>query len=366
MRFSNLQIKKTIIAFQTIFALIAVFSCGAAQAKAQAADGGLKISPSRMDIAVPAGGEKTVGLIVEYDKDKPDAQLPNARIIARLDDWKVAPNGEFSFVPANSTPRSAASWITYSPSEFTLAPGTRQVIRFTVSVPKETAPGDYYLACYVQDRTPPPPPSEGQRQLTISYRFYTIIYVRVPGLTTDGSLQSLEAGVKDGLPVITPKLANAGNSRLRPKHSVEIRDEKDNVVFATPMNETLVVLGGQSWQMPIPVDAELPAGNYKLAYSVDFGDKKEIQVGKTSFVITPADVALRKKSNDANTARKNGEAGKEKQEETLAKAEKETTQTPKPAAAAAPAPPTASENKDSADKKAFAPPAGAKKRPADQ
>jgi hypothetical protein len=322
MRFSNIQIKKLTITLSIVFAFITFFFMDVPQVKAQAADGGLKISPSKMDIVLPAGSEKTVGLIVDYDKDSPQAQLPNARLIVRLDDWKISPSGEFSFVAAKTTPRSAASWITYGPSEFTLAPGARQVVRFTVSVPKDTQPGDYYLACYVEERTPPPPPGEGQRQLNIKYRFYSLIYVRVPGLTAEGVLQGLETSVQNGLPVIMPKLANMGNSRLRPKHSVEIRDSSDKVVFSTPMTETLVVLGNQSWQMPIPVDAELPIGSYKLAYSVDFGDKKAVQVGKTEFVITNADVAQRRKSNDPNSAQSDASNKKEKQE-TPANAQKE-------------------------------------------
>jgi hypothetical protein len=270
------------------------------EAHAQA-DGGISIGPPKMELVIPAGTEKTVGMIVDYTRDFPEAKLPIARLVARLEDWTVMSDGDIKFAPAGTMVRSAAPWVTYTPAEFSMAPDKRQVIRFTISVPKETPPGDYYFACYVEGRDAPPPPKEGERQINVSFRYYMIAYVMVPGLTTDGTLAGLETKVLNGYPVVIPKMENKGNSRLRPKHSVEVRDARDQVLFTTPMSEALVVLGGKSWQKPYPVEVELPAGKYKLAYTVDFGDKKALQVGKTEFVITEDDVAARRKLADKTT-----------------------------------------------------------------
>ena len=277
--------------------------CAVAGVQAQV-DGGISISPPRMEIIIPAGTEKTVGMIVDYTRDFPEAKLPIARLVARLEDWSVAPNGELMLRPVGTLPRTAAGWVTYTPPEFTLAADTRQIIRFTFSVPKDTPPGDYYLACYIQGRDAPPPPKEGGRQITVSFRYYTLIYVKVPGLTDDAALLALEAKVVNGYPVVIPQMENKGNSRVRPKHAVEIRNADGKVVFTSPMAETMVVLGGHSWQKPFPINAELPAGKYKLSYTVDFGDKKELQVGNTEFVVTETDIAARQK----DTAEKTGVA----------------------------------------------------------
>ena len=99
-------------------------------------------------------------MIVDYTRDFPEAKLPIARLVARLEDWSVAPNGELMLRPVGTLPRTAAGWVTYTPPEFTLAADTRQIIRFTFSVPKDTPPGDYYLACYIQGRDAPPPPKK--------------------------------------------------------------------------------------------------------------------------------------------------------------------------------------------------------------
>ena len=299
MFFNNLQNNRLFY----INGIVIVFTCLLFSIDAFAQEnGGISLAPNRLEVSIPAGTEKTVGVAVDYTRDAPGT-LPLLRLAARLEDWALDEKGEVRTAPINTLPRSAASWITYTPSEFTIAPENRQILRFTISVPKETAPGDYYLACYVENRLAPPPPTQGKAQLTISFRFYTMIYVMVPGLSRDGELLGLDTKITNGYPVVSPKLGNKGNSRIRPMQSVEIRDAGDKVVFSSPMSEALVVLGGHSWQMPIPVDAPLTAGKYKLAYTVDFGDRKPLQRGTSDFVVTELDVAARLKKPDATVAK---------------------------------------------------------------
>jgi hypothetical protein len=289
-----------------IHGLIILFACTFFSIEIFAQEnGGISLLPNRLEVVIPAGTEKTVGVAVDYTRDAPGGTLPLLRLAARLEDWALNEKGEVRTAPVNTLPRSAASWITYSPSEFTIAPETRRIIRFTITVPKDTAPGDYYLACYVENRLAPPPPTQGKAQLTINFRFYTMIYVMVPGLSREGELQGLETKMVNGFPMVNPKLANKGNSRIRPMQSVEIRDAADKVVFSSAMSEALVVLGGQSWQMPIPIDAALPAGKYKLAYTVDFGERKPLQRGTSAFEVTEFDVAARLKNADPTIVKQN-------------------------------------------------------------
>lgn len=321
----NPATKKTTLIFALIFAL---FLLSSYQTMAQV-NGGVSIAPARLEVVIPAGTEKTVGMIVDYTRDYPEAELPMARLAARLEDWTLTTKGELKFSPINTAPRSAASWVTYGPSEFTLAADKRQIVRFTINVPKDTAPGDYYLACYVESRTPPPPPQEGTKgQVHVNYRYYSMIYVKVPGLTTEGELQDLQAKVENGFPIISPKLGNKGNSLLRPNHSVEIRDANDKIVFNSPMSEALAVLGGHSWQTPIVIDTELPTGTYKLTYSVDFNDKKALQIGKVNFIITDAHVAARKKKDDPKIVQNNNSNEKEKLVTPIDGQKEEATQKP--------------------------------------
>ena len=294
--------------YQTIFnhkaiiilnLLIIFLIFGVSQTIAQKS--GISISTPRMEVVVPAGTEKTVAINIDYNSDDPLEKLPIARIVARLEDWTLQNDGEIKFAPVGTLKGSAKPFVTYSPAEFALDDKNgRQPVRLTFTVPKETPPGDYLLACYFEGRDNPPPPKQGEAQLYVRFRYYSLIYVMVPGLTRNGELTALNMNVENGLPVITPKMENKGNSRIRPKHSVEIRDAKDNVVFASPMSDANVILGGKGWEKPYPIDANLPSGDYTLSYTADFGDYTALRKAKLNFKITDSDVALRESKSKLN------------------------------------------------------------------
>ncbi len=292
----NIFNKKALIILNLLVILTAF---GVRQIIAQ--KGGISISPPRMEIIVPAGTEKTVAINVDYTTNDPLEKLPVARIIARLEDWTLKDDGELKFAPVGTLERSAKPFVTYSPAEFALDGAGQQVVRLTFNVPQETPPGDYLLACYFEGRDNPPPPKQGEAQLYVRFRYYSLIYVMVPGLTHDGELTSLNVAVKNGLPVITPKMENKGNSRIRPKHSVEIRDVKDKLVFSSPMSDANVILGGKSWEKPYPIDADLPSGDYTLSYTADFGDFTALRKAKLNFKISDSDVALRQTKSKSTT-----------------------------------------------------------------
>lgn len=279
---------------------LAVIAANFAEIKAQI--GGIGLDPTRMEVVIPAGTEKTVGAVVDYRTDEPGRSTGLARLIARLEDWTVSPEGDVKIAMPGTLERSAFKWVTMSTTELTLAPDTQKTLRFTISVPKGTPPGDYLFAAYVENRDAPPPPKENHKQVVISFRHYLLVYVMVPDLTVKGELEGLDIKVENGRPVAMPVLSNSGNSRLRPSHSFEISDADGKKVFASDPSEARVVLGGHKWQIPYRIDADLGAGKYTLQYTVDFGDKKAIQVGKTTFEITEADVAARRKFDEQRLA----------------------------------------------------------------
>lgn len=290
------------IKFIAIFSI--VFFVSVSTATAQADDGGgISVSPSRLEVIIVAGTERTVGIAVDYTRDIPDTELPTARLIARLEDWSLNEDGSIRFAPINTLERTASPWVTFGPAEFSLAAEKRQILRYTISVPKDTKPGDYLFACYIENRIPPPPPRQGEKRIVLNFRYYTMFYVMVPNLTREGELQALETTVVNGEPVVSPTLGNKGNSRLRPKHSVEIRDATDKILFSSPMSDAMVVLGGHRWKMPFTITIKLPTGKYTLAYTVDFGDKSALQRGKSSFEISEADVIARQKLSEKIAAK---------------------------------------------------------------
>lgn len=259
-----------------------------------AQNSGISISPPRIEVVVPAGTEKTVGITVDYTSDNPQEKLPIARIVARLEDWTVDEQGELRFAPVGTLSRSAKPFITYSPAEFALDGAGRQVVRLTFAIPAETPAGDYLIACYFEGRDNPPPPGSGvTAQIYVRFRYYSLIYVKVPGLSHSGELTALNMKVVNGKPVIIPKMENSGNSVVRPKHLIEIRDASDKIVFSSPLEEATAILGKSKWEKPYPINVALPSGDYTLFYTTDFGENTALRKAKLEFNISDEDVALR-------------------------------------------------------------------------
>src|SRR4051812_19605517 len=108
---------------------------------AAAQDGGIAMSPGRFELEMDPGTDTTVVINVDY-RPGADPTKP-ARIVASLNDWTITKDAQIAYFPANTRPDSASSWLTYTPAEAPVYPGTVHQIRVTVSVPANAAPGDH-------------------------------------------------------------------------------------------------------------------------------------------------------------------------------------------------------------------------------
>lgn len=273
--------------FFLFFAALTLAGGCAAEIRAQ---GGVSIYPNVAEITVAAGKEKTFALTSAYKLDKPEyaAFLKNTRVVARLSDWQAEASGSIKTAKTGTLERSAAPWVIYSPAEFTLTPGSVQLLRFTVSVPKETAPGDYYFAVYIEDRDPPPP-KEADKKINVRLRIYSLIYVQVPGLTRDGEITGLKAQMTDGIPTVISTFKNTGNSFITPRHAIEVRDQADKLVAEVPMKATRRINGNTEMDVKTALPETLEAGIYKVIYKADAGNNKPIFVARTTLAVSPSE-----------------------------------------------------------------------------
>ena len=255
-----------------------------------------------VDVTIPAGTEKTIPLEFAYSGA---AELPIVRMAARTEDWTIDPSGLIQVASFGSLETSVGKWLSYGPVEFTVAPEKSQLLRFTISVPPDTKPGDYMLAVYVDDRTPPPPFEAGKKRITLKFRYYSIITIKVPGLTREPSLDNLAINRVDKNFIVTPTLSNKGNSQVDAVHSFEIRDAADRVIIEMKPEITRPVLGGHKMRPSFSIKEILPIGKYKLVYKIDFRYSLPIVVGKLDFEVTEADFLAQQKNltnNTVNTA----------------------------------------------------------------
>jgi len=267
--------------------LLAILSLLPAAAAAQS--GSMALAPARFELEMRPGTETTVVVDLDY-KSAGEGAKP-ARIVASLNDWTMTRDGRVEFFPANTRPDSASSWLIYSPGEAAVMPGTMHQIRVTVAVPANARPGDHLASLIIEQRPETLKFAQNARQMVVKYRMASLFYIKVAGLTREGSFEDLYAeSLPEGI-VVTPVLRNAGNSMVRPTASVQVIDADGKVAAALPESETLPILAGGEIARPILIESALAAGKYSVKYRVDFQDGRPAVEGLTDVVVSAPQIA---------------------------------------------------------------------------
>lgn len=279
---------KTLRTLALVFALAlapsAVASAQVPDAAPQApAQDGIALAPARFELELEPGSETTVVVNLDYHTAKPGAQP--SRILATLNDWNLNSEGGLEFFKAGTREASASPWLVYSPGEVLVQPGQTHSIRVTITVPKTAAPGDHLAALVVEQRPDTIKLNKNERQMLLRYRMASLFYIKVPGLTRDGTLAGLKATATAEGVVVRPTLKNAGNSVVRPVASLSISDASGKVVAEMPEGETLPVLANSELTLRLELPQPLPPGQYSVSYKVNFQGHGKPTEGVTKLVV---------------------------------------------------------------------------------
>ena len=243
----------------------------------------IAISPSRLELPMLPGTEKTVVVNLIYTADTGHGQP--VRVIAHLGDWGISEKGKVVFYPVGSQANSASSWLVYSPTEVTVESGRVHPIRVTISVPKDATPGDHLAALFVESRPESNKLEDRQKQVHVKFRLGAVFYIMVPSLTKKGSLASLTSEAFESGIAVTPRLQNSGNSHIRPTYSIKVLDQRGTTVVETAETESLPVLANSEMDLPVTIEKRLPPGNYSIRYRVKFDDGGPFTEGQADMLV---------------------------------------------------------------------------------
>jgi hypothetical protein len=124
--------------------------------------------------------------------------------------------GAYDLLPTGRRTTKAGAWIRLAKASLNLAPGRQAIIRFTVTVPSYTPPGDYSAGIVAQITLP------GANGGKADERIGARVYVRVagqlrPALGVSGLLISYQGNANPaggGTATVTYTITNTGNVRL--------------------------------------------------------------------------------------------------------------------------------------------------------
>ncbi len=267
--------------------LILVF--GVLSASAQ--DGGIALSPGRFELEMDPGTDTTVLINVDYRAGAGADPTKAARIVASLNDWTITKGAQVEYFPANTRPDSASSWVTYTPAEAAVMPGTVHQIRVTISVPPNATPGDHLTSIIIEQRPENLHATGNTKQVVVKYRMASVFYIKVKGLTHKGDMNELLAESTPEGVTVKPTLKNDGNSMVRPLGSAKVIDADGKVAAEIPDFEMMPVLAGSEIDQRFEIPAALRAGNYTVKCRVDFQDGRPPIEGVTDLVVKTTQIA---------------------------------------------------------------------------
>lgn len=240
----------------------------------------LRIDSPKVNHAIPPGESKSGQIRIE----NPTEQTTQVRCY--FEDWFYTPPGDGGkdFRPASSTPLSCASWIRFSPSEFSLPPYSQQLVNYVVNVPAD-ASGGHYAVLFFETVI-----GEGQDEQGLSVlilgRLGSLFYVQVEGtvnkeaILKDITIKEQKAGFQ-----LSALFKNIGNVDITATGHFDLIDRAGmvfargefNQAFTFPQDEVLLE---SSW------DKNVTPGIYDLIITLDLGEKalveeREVKLGES-------------------------------------------------------------------------------------
>lgn len=243
---------------------------------------------------VVSPGERAFG---EITLDNPTAEAKSMRLY--LEDWYYLPEGTGAkeFLPANSIPTSACSWITFSPADVTVPAFGKQRINYSVNVPVD-ATGARFATLFFETLISKGTLSGSGRSagLDVNVRVATLFYVEVKGTTQRmAKISNLNIqpskDVKGSLD-ITLDFENTGNTDITTSGNFSLMNNEGLVSARGAFNSVYAFPGGKGNFLGIWKN-KIPAGDYDLVITIDLGKAlTDAGIGRGPVITKEASVTI--------------------------------------------------------------------------
>lgn len=229
------------------------------------------ISKAKIRLSITPGKSSYGEIILE----NPSSEKRPMRVY--LEDWYYLPvaDGSKEFVPANTTPLSCASWITFSPAEFTLAPFGRQRVNYLVKVPPQTKGGYYTVLFFETALGEVEAREEGVGAgINLAVRIAALFYIEVEGtINRTAVIENLTLKKDKGL-LVRLDFRNTGNIDITAGGSFHIMD-KDGLIYARGEFNDVYTFPGDIAKLTANWKEPLSRGKYDLVLTLNIGKALE-------------------------------------------------------------------------------------------
>jgi hypothetical protein len=240
----------------------------ASAAPAGAQSKGLSFQATLESIKIQARPEQ---VITRQFKLTLDANQPETRFKARVEDWWRSEDGRQSFYAApGKLTRSCARWVSLNPVESTVKPGETLIIRITVAVPAEAVSSGFWCALTVDEV---PDPLDVQEGVGVKFvaSVSTGIFVYVGDIERSARILDLQVRSDEAF----VRVRNEGNTPIGIDGRLEFYAAGASSPTATVVVPRATILTEPSIEgtliVPLPNVSELPSGRYRVRAILDYG-----------------------------------------------------------------------------------------------
>ncbi len=240
------------------------------------------LNKSKIRVSVAPGGSDYGEIIVEnYSEEE-------RRMKLYLEDWYYIPGGDGAkeFLPAGTLSRSCASWISFSPAEFTIPPFGKQRVSYSIKAPQDAESGGYYSALFFEtiigdmSRNEI---SEGQSGLNLAVRVASLFYVEVSGnirRTAEFENLALKRDNPNSPLLIELELLNTGNVDITAGGTFHIMDDQ-GVIYARGEFNKVYTFPKDKAKLVAKWKEDIKPGSYYLVLTLDLGKaQEELGIGR--------------------------------------------------------------------------------------
>lgn len=190
-----------------------------------------------------------------------------------------------SFVPgAGHAPNELTSWITFSPTSATLAPGESLPVTVTIAVPVGATAGERYAAALAEHAFPAAASGGVSAVSRVGIRIYLSVGAGGAAIT-DFSIDSMTAHRDaDGVPYVTAGIHNTGERAVDLSGELELTDGPASLSAGPfPVRSVATLAVGGSGTVTIMLDPDLPDGPWDGRLTLESGRISKTVTGRLLF-----------------------------------------------------------------------------------
>ena len=233
------------------------------------------VEPGKFILTLKPGERITDTINVKNVSDKETV------VKAVVYDWTLDDKDQLISAELGSRNDSLNGCIKFNPRIFKLEPGANQIVRFTITAPKDSGLGELRGMVFFEEESTISGTGVNAKVVT---QVGSTIYAAIAPVQLKFGLSTAKVSVLNGQVSAAINVHNDGSSHARYTIAYKVVNEK-KVLIAQDQEKERILLPGFQREVSFPVTGNFPAGKYNLLLEIKFFNTDKTLVHSVPFTI---------------------------------------------------------------------------------